>query len=319
MGVVGADAGALEALASEMRAAADELRRTRQQVNGPVHSAPWHGRSADRFRQQWDGQHQRSLASAAAFLERTGDDLLRQAAEQRSASGAEGGSIPVPAGPQGQPPSEEMDRVRRFLEELGLDADQIAAVLGKLGGALSQLKLIADVLDNGAVKGFIDAVGNVLDAVEVVTNFLTDLGQSLAEMPMDEALVHAVSETAVRFAVAEGVGAAVQVLTPVIMSVIPVAGTAAGVAVGKVAGWVVNKIVGSAVSDQVDKLDARYNVYDGSADAAVDAYRYLKERDFSPTEILKDGLGEAAEWVGDGMQNFYEKANNSPFGFLVPG
>jgi hypothetical protein len=48
---------------------------------------PWWGGTAERFRQRWGAEYARSLAEAAAFLDRAADTLRRNAQGQRDASG----------------------------------------------------------------------------------------------------------------------------------------------------------------------------------------------------------------------------------------
>ncbi|MCU1498034.1 MAG: hypothetical protein JWM47_1987, partial [Acidimicrobiales bacterium] len=56
-----------------------------------IHASPWHGRKADRFRHQWDGEYRRSIGMAAQFLDEAAEILRRNAREQRDASGVGGG------------------------------------------------------------------------------------------------------------------------------------------------------------------------------------------------------------------------------------
>ncbi len=82
----GADANALEALASRMRGDAAELDRIRVTLRSRLHSSPWRGPNADRFRQEWDGPHTARLVGAANAMRTAAERLARNASEQRSAS-----------------------------------------------------------------------------------------------------------------------------------------------------------------------------------------------------------------------------------------
>lgn len=306
----GADPDELDRLAVRFNEVADQITAVQKSLNPRINSSPWHGRSADRFRQRWSGEHRRAIAEAVAFLNSGAGDLQRNAREQRDVS-RDGGAgqdlvakflTPDESGSaDGDPGGALVD----FLEGMGLSAEQIEEITGALGDKLGQLGLLADILENDALAGFIKGVGEVLDVVGVVIDFVKDVAENAGTLPLDELLIHAVVETTVRFAVNEGAGAAVQVITPVLLSVVPVAGTAAGVVIGKVAGFIVEEAVDAVVGEAVDSLDQKYNIYDGPADAAVDGYKYLKQNDFNAVDIALDKAKEVGSMVAEGAENLY--------------
>lgn len=87
----GADADALDALALRFEQSAAQLERAGQQLRAQLYNSPWRGVDADAFRNEWDSSHARTIAAAAGFLNDGGDSLKRNAREQRTASGTDGG------------------------------------------------------------------------------------------------------------------------------------------------------------------------------------------------------------------------------------
>jgi hypothetical protein len=83
----GSDADALDALAHQMGGKSSKIQGVSKRLGREIHGSPWHGRNADRFRRDWDGEYRRSLAEAASFLQQAGEVLHRNAREQRDASG----------------------------------------------------------------------------------------------------------------------------------------------------------------------------------------------------------------------------------------
>lgn len=323
----GADPDELDRLAGSFNGAADRITAIQRSLNPRINSSPWHGGNADRFRQRWAGEHRRAIAEAVTFLHDGAGALERNAREQRDVSrdggaGRDLSAIYLAPDAAGSSDEDSKDALVDFLKALGLSAEQVEGILDALGDQLGKLGLLADILDNKEVLGFIKGVGEALDVVGVVIDFVKDVAENAGSLPMDEVIVHAVVETAARFAVNEGAGMAVQLITPVLLSVIPVAGTAAGVAIGKVAGFLVEKAVDAVVGDQVDKLDQRYNIYDGPADAAVDGYRYLKQNDFDVGRIAWDKAQEVGGDIARGAGNMYDglvRAGSGMTNFLFGG
>jgi uncharacterized protein YukE len=319
----GADADALERLGGEMERAGRRLNSGRTRLRRTIHSSPWSGASADRFRHEFDSVHSTAMAEAARFLDEARETLVRNAREQRTASG-EGGSVRTAAPDRTPDRDRAADPARDLLLSLGLTAEQIDELLKRFGNITGILGDLNKFLEDDSLGMFLSAVGEVFDVIDVVTDLLTDLGEH-SHLPPDEALVHAIAETGARFAASEGVEKMVTVLTPilgaVIGSVVPGPGTALGGLTGKVIGFIAGKIAGEVVGSTVDAIDSRLNVYDGSADLALEGYRYLKERDFDMGAVVVDGLVDAGENVVKGAQNVAKGALDTAKnvgGFLNP-
>ena len=92
-GMIGADPDALERLAGDFDRGAGSLESIVLRVRTSVHANPWAGARATRFRTDWDQRHGPQLKRTATTLRTAATQLRRQAAEQRQASSAGGGSI----------------------------------------------------------------------------------------------------------------------------------------------------------------------------------------------------------------------------------
>ena len=97
----GSNPDQLDALAARFEAAADELDHLRVRVGSSLHTLGWHGSDGDAFRSQWSGLHQGKLLNAAVAIREAARGLRRNAAEQRSASAADGGGSSVGVGGAG--------------------------------------------------------------------------------------------------------------------------------------------------------------------------------------------------------------------------
>ena len=87
----GSDADALDALARQMGGKSSKIQGVSKRLGREIHGSPWHGRNADRFRRDWDGEYRRSLAAAASFLADASAGLHANARQQREASSGQGG------------------------------------------------------------------------------------------------------------------------------------------------------------------------------------------------------------------------------------
>lgn len=149
MAQLGADVEQLDALSRQCRGSADRLTASRAALDGAIRSAWWIGPDADTFRSTWTSSHSKRLSEVAQLLIGVADDLRKQAADQRAASGADGGGGPsgpligpVPAGPPpkvGPPPSGTPGEIAHWWEHLPPDQraaylDQHADDLGNLDG-----------------------------------------------------------------------------------------------------------------------------------------------------------------------------------------
>lgn len=294
MGVVGANPDELDALASRLESSADEMWSIRGTLSPQIYHSPWNGRNADRFRNRWSNEYAVALDRAANYLKDAGSTLRRQAQEQRVVSRASSGSGFVGSGPPGTADDQQSDRLRDFLESIGLTADQIKDLLGLLGSMKEILEWLNVLLENEALRDFLEAAGKVLDIVDVIANFAKDLGEH-SHLPHDEALVHAIVETGARYAASQGLKEASKLLAAAILgAVVPVG--------GHVAGQVIGFLVGIALSEGAGWVDGQFGVFDGAADKAVESYRYLKERDFNMVNVISDGVSnvwDGAKAIGD--------------------
>lgn len=86
MSMVGANYEALEAGATRMRQAADELDAHSKGIQGTIGGLSWIGQVATAFVNMWNGGHRRQLASTAVFIREAAKELDSQARQQRYAS-----------------------------------------------------------------------------------------------------------------------------------------------------------------------------------------------------------------------------------------
>lgn len=107
-GMVGADSDALDGAAAELEVAADQLDSSAQVLVSSLGAMSWLGAVALRFSDQWQSMHQPAMFRTAGFLRDNASHLRRQAAEQRTASSAEGGSNLAPS--TSRPPVENQQQ-----------------------------------------------------------------------------------------------------------------------------------------------------------------------------------------------------------------
>lgn len=89
----GADAEELDRIAALAGSKAARMEAIRRDLGRRVHSSPWEGRSAERFRRQWETDFNRVMVEAVGFLHSAERELRLNAAQQLQASGAAGGSV----------------------------------------------------------------------------------------------------------------------------------------------------------------------------------------------------------------------------------
>jgi hypothetical protein len=102
----GADADALEAMAAQMIAAADQFDRTSKGLRGGLYNIVWKGRFSDEFRLRFDRKHVPSLQTSSGFLRDSAAGLRENARQQSEASGRGGvstGGLRVTSGPNSGP------------------------------------------------------------------------------------------------------------------------------------------------------------------------------------------------------------------------
>ncbi len=90
----GADADELEALGHRMVAAADRLNGIRDEVTAVVRQAQWDGDDALQFRDLWQFRLSALLLAATSATRDASVVIIRNAEQQRFASGTENGTVP---------------------------------------------------------------------------------------------------------------------------------------------------------------------------------------------------------------------------------
>jgi hypothetical protein len=291
MGVVGADADALDRLADQLESEATALEGMHRALGRQLYSAPWRGGSADRFRQNWGGNHAGQVSRAAEFLRANARSLRDNARQQRDASGSGGGSIgwtPTPAGSsdpgdEDGPADDFAELLKDLLSALGIAGGAAEAILASLGFLDENArKMITDLLKNGVVADLLKVVGKIANIGGFIVDLFQDLSQN-SQLPWDERVLHAVIEAGLPL----GVDFLTDNLDKLLIPIMP----GAGFIVGKVAGF----IAGQAFSI----ADDQFHISEGAADNVLDIYQYLKEHDFDLTSIAMDQIGNGIDWIGD--------------------
>jgi surface antigen len=90
MTFAGANPDQLDIAADRIQQQGRAIERSARRLRSSVNTSPWHGRSADRFRSEFNSHYFKSLVNAASFLESAQAELRRNAREQRDASSVRG-------------------------------------------------------------------------------------------------------------------------------------------------------------------------------------------------------------------------------------
>lgn len=325
--LLGADADELERVAHELRAAADELDGHAGSLTGTLRSVAWVGGVATRFGAQWNGAHRPRIAATSQHVRDAAAELDRNAAEQRRASraapGAPGGVEPTPPVPDSRGPARSNETGIGVEADTGTgtggaggsssvgdDAgspvlDRLSEVLTTLGVGRDVLDLLADhvdLLDGPGVEelvellsddGFLvvlEGLDTVLDVGGVVVDLVTDFVEH-PHLPFDERVVHALADAATRFGIDEGTEYAATFLAQAATAaLLPGLGAALAPFAGKAAGLIAEVVV----SEIVDLVDGATDFVDIVADAAVEAYRTIKET----FGIIIDAAGAVVDVAG---------------------
>jgi len=124
----GANPDDLDHLAARFGQAASTVSSIQRSLNPQIMTAPWQGRSAERFRQNWNGQHRRAFTEAIAFLNKNNADLRRNAQEQRNASNA-GGPAHTGGGSSGWGfVDRNLPNVSKWFERIGITGSVVSAL-----------------------------------------------------------------------------------------------------------------------------------------------------------------------------------------------
>ncbi len=323
MVMVGADPDELDRIAGQLAAEARRLENLCAQLGRQLHAAPWRGARADRFRHEWTTLHTKRVSEAGGFLRAGGEALNRNAQEQRTASNAAGGSISgpkcdvPPKSDPGDSADKYLDPFKKFFDGLGL-ADDVWQGLVKVLRLVDPeiLKDLGKFLaGNPELLTFFKATGKVLDVGAVILDFATDISKQLGtnHLPMDEAILHSMIFSGLKFAESAGIEKLGQILGASLGSVIPVLGTAGGGLVGWVAGYGLSAIL--------EAVDGKIGLNEKAADAAVDVYRDVKDAagvvgDVVDvvTDTAKDaynGLKDGVDAVKDTAEDLYDDVSGA--------
>src|SRR5690606_18912344 len=122
----------------------------------------------------------------------------------------------------------------------------IAQLLGELGDGVLGERVVRFLVDGAALR-VLGELGQAVDIGAVVVDLLADLVDH-PQLDWADRLVHAVADAGLRFAVAEGMGAAVTFMTTALASaMLPGLGTVAGSLAGQVLGGLVANVLGGLV------------------------------------------------------------------------
>jgi hypothetical protein len=86
MAIWGADVEQLRTLGSKLQHGANEIDQQRSNLTSLLNQTDWKGPDADRFKEQWNGEHTTMLNKVAEALKEAGQKAKRNAEEQSNAS-----------------------------------------------------------------------------------------------------------------------------------------------------------------------------------------------------------------------------------------
>jgi hypothetical protein len=164
MGVMsGADAEELDRLGNHMGAAADRLEAIRAEVTAAFGHTHWEGADADHYRGQWNYRLSGLLHTAVTATREASTALHRNANQQRTASGADGGSAGgALSGGAGS----------------GLDVLGLLETGVNIGGGLMLVPGLLDAVKNvHGAEGIKDLLGKPWARALMDEHFLSDIGK----------------------------------------------------------------------------------------------------------------------------------------------
>ncbi|WP_159823500.1 WXG100 family type VII secretion target [Arthrobacter sp. 9AX] len=88
MAIWGADVDQLRQLGNKLKSGASEIETQRATLTKLLHSTDWRGPDADKFKQEWDGQHTSLLNKVAEALKEAGTKATQNAEQQSQTSHA---------------------------------------------------------------------------------------------------------------------------------------------------------------------------------------------------------------------------------------
>jgi hypothetical protein len=312
----GADAEELERIATQFRRTADELDGEGSALTGILNRVAWLGDLATRYLDNWTGVQIPKIGLSTQFLREAADQMDANAREQRATSSAGTGALgPVAPTPTGG--DADLDGVwgdlKDILDKLGLPKDVIKLILEGLEGVIGadQLRMLLDnLLTPGLMKAF-EVAGHVMDVASVVIDLAKDFANH-SYLPMDERIVHAIADAAIRFGLDQGVEIAAQWAMGALAGAFSGgSATLVGAAAGKIAGVVLSEVIEMGI----DALDGAVDIVDTLADLGLERYRMGKEgvefasRIFDEvgdigSDLFNGLIGGGPDAVGSGIRNF---------------
>lgn len=297
----GADAEELERIATQFRRTADELDGEGSALTGILNRVAWLGDLATRYLDNWTGVQIPKIGLSTQFLREAADQMDANAREQRATSSAGTGALgPVAPTPTGG--DADLDGVwgdlQDILDKLGLSKDVIKSILAGLEGAIGadQLRMLLDnLLTPGLMKAF-EVAGHVMDVASVVIDLAKDFADH-SYLPMDERIVHAIADAAIRFGLDQGVEIAAQWAMGALAGALSGgSATLVGAAAGKIAGVVLSEVIEMGI----DALDGAVDIVDTLADVGLERYRMGKAGGEFVLGLL-DGVGDIGSDLFNGL------------------
>ena len=86
MAIWGADVAQLKTLGSKLQAGSQEIENQKSMLTKVLAATQWLGPDADKFRNEWNGEHMAALTRVSQALQQASQQANRNAADQESAS-----------------------------------------------------------------------------------------------------------------------------------------------------------------------------------------------------------------------------------------
>jgi len=86
MAIWGADVAQLKTLGSKLQAGSQEIENQKSMLTKVLAGTQWMGPDADKFRNEWNGEHVAALTRVSQALQQASQQATRNAADQESAS-----------------------------------------------------------------------------------------------------------------------------------------------------------------------------------------------------------------------------------------
>jgi hypothetical protein len=255
--LVGADPAALRDLSDLLHSKAHRLHQMQESTSGFVVSLAWEGAVAEDFLTVWSFAHGPKFEQAAAFLTQAAETLARNAAEQRTTS-------------------RETDGSADALTSLGYAQaleDRLLSAGFSLGAA--EISMLLNTGNKEFIDWFVDQsatfknLSKVVGGGSLLSDFLKDAAEHNA-LPFDERVVHAVGETALKYASDKGISQAMQWGGAALVALFT---AGAGALAGRAVGWLAGEGLGALFSHYDDKRQ----LTDKGADALTEIYRNVRD------------------------------------------